>query len=565
MNISAVLCTCNEDFYLEQCLQSLSFADEIIVCDMGSTDRTLEIAGHFGATIKTVPKVEYVELIRKQAVGFCANDWICFADPDFILPAGYGQYVKSAFESEPDIACFQMCYINHFAGRPIHRGRWGGFIRYPILFLREAMNISTHLHGGFLLRSGKVHAVPQQMYIKHMWMRSEAHFIEKAKKYIQFEGATRFSKGCFPSPFRIFKLLFSLVWYYIGKGGFLDGRLGLFMVKKSIWYEMESEQQLSKYVKGLKALCPVCGKQSDRPFSSLYDDRYGYPGGFPAYKCKNCGHQFLGNVGTLDVARIYTDYYPRSRLKGKEIVVPQSSGRFASWFNGTRSSAFRWVPANVTVLDIGCGFCESLAYLKNRGCTVYGVEADENVRETASRYGFNVHIGEFDQAIYKKNTFDYVIMDQVIEHMRDPVTTLHQVNSILKQGGKLILSTPNAKGWAARIFGRRWINRHAPFHSQGFGRRSIKSAAGRSGFNVKMIRTITNPQWLHYQWVHLLTAPNAGTPSPFWAPGNRPSRKMILVSYFFSVFNRLKINHVITRFFDMIQMGDNLMVILQKK
>jgi SAM-dependent methyltransferase len=77
------------------------------------------------------------------------------------------------------------------------------------------------------------------------------------------------------------------------------------------------------------------------------------------------------------------DYKPHEDLSG-----------FKAWLNGAYSSPFRWVPKNVRVLDIGCGFGESLGYYKAQGCETYGVEVDENIRRVAENFGYNVHDGD---------------------------------------------------------------------------------------------------------------------------------------------------------------------------
>jgi len=179
----------------------------------------------------------------------------------------------------------------------------------------------------------------------------------------------------------------------------------------------------------------------------------------------------------------------------------------------------------VRVLDLGCGFGESLGYHAARGCDVYGVEADENIRRVVEKFGYKVHVGLFDDRVYEPEFFDYVTMDQVIEHVTDPLLTLRGVARILKSGGKAILSTPNANGWGAKIFGRRWINWHAPYHLQFFSRDSMRIAAEQAGFEVTQVKTITNSEWLFYQWIHLVTYPKLGEPSWFWSP-----KKMVQLS-----------------------------------
>src|SRR5574337_130670 len=136
--------------------------------------------------------------------------------------------------------------------------------------------------------------------------------------------------------------------------------------------------------------CPVCRNEC-RLAGSLHDDRYGFPGDFPLYGCASCGHKFVGAEFSEEVLRkLYSEYYPRSSRTLESYRVPEEKAGLKLWLQGDMCSPFRWVPEKVKVLDIGCGFGESLGYYEKRGCEAYGVEADENIRRIAGRFGFKV-------------------------------------------------------------------------------------------------------------------------------------------------------------------------------
>jgi len=261
---------------------------------------------------------------------------------------------------------------------------------------------------------------------------------------------------------------------------------------------------------------------------------------------------------------LYSNYYPRSKFDLENYRTPKETSGFMAWLDGAKSAIFRWVPRNVRVLDIGCGFGESLGYHQARGCDVYGVEADENIRRVAEKFGYKVHVGLFDPDVYEANSFDYVTMSQVIEHVTDPVQTLRDIARVLKPGGVAILSTPNAGGWGAKIFGKFWINWHAPYHLQFFTFRSMRLAAEQAGLVVEKAVTITPSAWLYFQWVHLLSCPPEGKPSVFWMPDGKWSFMQKVALRVISITSRLKINHVITRCFDTLGVGDNRLYFLRK-
>jgi len=316
--------------------------------------------------------------------------------------------------------------------------------------------------------------------------------------------------------------------------------------------------------------CLICSSETLDASHSLFDDRYGYSGRFDLLHCRECGHAFLKHNFTPEqLTELYSNYYPRSNFDLDAYQPHREEKGFWAWLDGSENSAYRWVPKNVRVLDVGCGFGESLGYHVARGCEVYGVEADENIRRVADKFGYHVHTGLFDPDIYEEGFFDYVTMDQMLEHVADPLETLAGVARILKSGGVAVVSFPNASGWGAKLFGRKWINWHTPYHLQFYSKKSLKILAEKSGLEIVDNRTITPSAWLYFQWLHLLTYPKQGEPSRFWAEsacGKRAdftiARKVVI--RLLGLIHRIKINHLITRIFDSLGLGDSRIVFLRK-
>ncbi|HEX5287175.1 MAG TPA: class I SAM-dependent methyltransferase [Polaromonas sp.] len=312
--------------------------------------------------------------------------------------------------------------------------------------------------------------------------------------------------------------------------------------------------------------CPICGSGDTIIVFSTFDDRYAYPGHFNLLKCGHCAHMFLQGRFTPEVLQdLYTNYYPRSAMDIASYRPHMEMSAARSWLEGAKSGAFRWVPKGVTVLDIGCGFCESLGYYKARGCDAYGVEADANARRIAEQYGFNVQIGLFEASLFKPDMFDYVTMSQVIEHVTDPVHTLHEIATVLKPNGVAILSTPNASGWGARLFGKYWINWHTPYHLQFFSEESITAAAKKAGLKVVQTKTVTSSSWIIYQMIHMLDYPVPGCPSSYWAKtGIKPNFAKRVIRKIVAATRLLLIPQMLTRVMDALSIGDNRIIVLKK-
>lgn len=316
----------------------------------------------------------------------------------------------------------------------------------------------------------------------------------------------------------------------------------------------------------LEINCPICQSNNNAIITELYDDRYGYPGRFHLLKCLDCRHKYLNcDMSNEQTSKLYTNYYPRSSFNANDYKAQGEIKGFSSWFNGDYR-AFAAVPRDVKILDIGCGFGEALGYHKNRGCDVYGVEADENVEKVAEKYDFNIKIGLFNSKDYNNNFFDYVTMDQVLEHNNNPIQFLKDINVILKDEGRIVITIPNSNGWGVKVFGRKWINWHVPYHLQFFSKKSIKIASIKSGFAIEKIKTITSSNWLYYQELHNLNYPEEGYESVFWKRKDSIENNKLykIKTYLIRLMYKFKVYHVITRVFDIIGAGDNFFIILKK-
>lgn len=299
--------------------------------------------------------------------------------------------------------------------------------------------------------------------------------------------------------------------------------------------------------------------------ATLFDDRYGYPNCFSLRHCQVCGHRALdAQMTEQQLSDLYTNYYPRSSFDVARWSPPTETSSRRSWWRGLKSSAYRWVPRDVSVLDIGCGFGESLGYHRNRGCDAHGVEADRNILRVAERHGLNVKVGLFDASAYTSASFDVVTLDQVIEHLSDPLPVLRGIHTVLKPNGVLVVSTPNAGGWGARFFRHRWVHWHAPYHQQFFSTQSINEAARKAGFVVEKKQTVTNSAWLDFQWQHLIGFPTPGKPSMIWSAGSPRTLAQRVSLRLLRWIDRSGLNALITRVFDALELGDNTVFVLRK-
>ena len=86
MKISVVINTHNEEKNIRRAIDSVQWADEVIVCDMQSEDDTAVIAKKSGAVVMFTKKVSHVELVRNLPISKATGDWVLVLDADEEVP-----------------------------------------------------------------------------------------------------------------------------------------------------------------------------------------------------------------------------------------------------------------------------------------------------------------------------------------------------------------------------------------------------------------------------------------------------------------------------------------------
>jgi len=310
--------------------------------------------------------------------------------------------------------------------------------------------------------------------------------------------------------------------------------------------------------------CKICSKLVVKK-NTLHDDRYGYPESFDLLECTNCGFAFLNvNFSKDQLKDLYSNYYPRKNLGKEDFIIPQSEdsilGKVKSWINGDLGRGMFNVPIKTTVLDVGCGFGESVAYHKKRGCNSFGIDADSNCLKPAEWFDLNIKNDTYKKSIFGDVKFDYITLDQVLEHLSNPLLELENLSSDLSSDGKILISLPNYNSIWRKVFGRNWIHWHAPYHENFFTLKSLNCAAKVNRLKIVKSYNCSPPSWLFYQALHLINLPTKGSASTFWCGQLQNGFRVMFIKILF----KLKVFHVLTKVSDFLNVGDNLYIELEK-
>ncbi|MGO4133798.1 class I SAM-dependent methyltransferase [Rhizobium brockwellii] len=247
--------------------------------------------------------------------------------------------------------------------------------------------------------------------------------------------------------------------------------------------------------------CIACGSKMQTFIERISDDRYGCPGVYSIDRCVSCGHMSTTpRLTEEDLPALYSNYYPRREidfdaLEREAALIEKPFSGFRRWIAGTDNQGHYLAKPGQKVLDIGCGSCLSLLEMRRLGVECWGVEADPNVRTIAEKYTLRVHIGNIYDVPFADQKFDLIVLNQVIEHVPDPLAMLAALKDRLTRGGRVVLAFPNTGSFHRKLWKERWINWHIPYHQNHFNRTSFALLARKSGYDVERIRTITPNLW----------------------------------------------------------------------
>ena len=232
-SLSVVIITLDEEQNLERCLRSVSWAEEIVVVDAGSTDRTLEIARRHGARVFEQPWLGYVKQ-KNLALDRATGGWVLSLDADEWLTAEGAEEMRTALV-RPHAQAFAVNRLTAFSGAFVRRA-WSPDWQVR-LFRRDCGRFGGgRVHESVVLRpSSRVERLRCRM--PHLGYRSIASFVERMNRYTDLAAETLADEGRAVAWLRLAlspPATFLKLW--VLKGGFLDGIRGLVVSAGSAYY-----------------------------------------------------------------------------------------------------------------------------------------------------------------------------------------------------------------------------------------------------------------------------------------------------------------------------------------
>jgi SAM-dependent methyltransferase len=326
--------------------------------------------------------------------------------------------------------------------------------------------------------------------------------------------------------------------------------------------------------------CPICaGDEIELKHENIFDDRYGCPMLVSVHSCKSCTHHFIWpRMEPESIAPLYETYYGRSETEPKSVETGAyksvKTSSFSRWLFGTNNLGQYLAPDRSKLLDIGSGDCQNLFEANLLGHTSSGFDVDSNSQKIGDALKLNVRSGLAPKKVFRENEFDWIQLNQVIEHYIDPVEEMKEIVSLLKPGGRVFIATPNSGSIYRAVFGRKWINWHVPFHQHHFSMNSVKGCLERSGLTVEFVSTVTPLVWSQIQIRSLFVKVAPGQPSDLWdsmsatkksfSASNSLQKTMLRKLVTLLRFGASGVLVVIARISDQLRLGDSLVVVAIK-
>lgn len=231
--VSAVIMARDEAENIEAAIESLRFADQIVVVDTGSSDNTIELARKAGAEIHSI-NFDGFGSSKNKALEFCNGDWIFFLDADERVSPELAQSIVEGIMNNAQFDGYAVNRLSYFLGKPVRRSGW--FPDYVLrLFKKGRGRFSDRLvHERVELKgvAGKLNGL-----LHHYSYENLDQYIEKLNVYSSLNAGEMYKNGRkWHLPDLIVHPAATFVKMYILKAGFLDGVNGLLLAILSSYH-----------------------------------------------------------------------------------------------------------------------------------------------------------------------------------------------------------------------------------------------------------------------------------------------------------------------------------------
>ncbi|MDR0927788.1 MAG: glycosyltransferase family 2 protein [Ignavibacteria bacterium] len=236
--LSVAIITLNEEKNLDRTLASIhSLADEIIIVDSGSTDKTQEVAEKYGATFIKQEWLGYGKQ-RNLAFSHCTGKWILCIDADEVVSETLYNNINQIINSDLEEKIFEINRKAFCFNKLIKYGDWAN--SYAIRLFQRGCGLfdEKEVHESFITDCN-IRKLDKNSYLLHYSYNSVFDYLERFNKYTTLSANELAKSGKNAKNSKmVFSPIFSFLKSYIFKLGFLDGVVGFVISVLSAIYPL---------------------------------------------------------------------------------------------------------------------------------------------------------------------------------------------------------------------------------------------------------------------------------------------------------------------------------------
>lgn len=244
--ITAFVLTYNGEKYIEACLKSLMWADEVMIVDSGSSDRTVEIATSLGVRVERNPWAGYgnqLNFALKQAT----HDWVFFTDQDEVVLPELAVNIRKELQKDKPYFAYKTGGQNSLFG---HWLQWGGSIEANVRFVNRHYVTYCPVQHTYICENLPKKTV--KGVVQHDMAPTMLEWWERSFKLATIEAEVNYAKGERFSSFKAGMFWWRFIRRYVFKLGFLDGWAGLYMALQRSMYILAYQACLLELERGIR-------------------------------------------------------------------------------------------------------------------------------------------------------------------------------------------------------------------------------------------------------------------------------------------------------------------------
>ena len=229
--LSVAIIACNEAHRIARCLQSVAFADQVVVLDSGSTDDTVTIARGLGADVEVTPDWPGFGPQKNRALARCRYRWVLSIDADEQISDALAAEILRVLRAAPaeaTVAGYWLRRSSRYCGQVIRHGLWGND-RVLRLFERQRGRFTDARVHESLVCDGETRVL--EGILVHDSVDSPEDARSKARRYAFLGAEALRARGRGGSLQGGVHAGWSFVRGYLLRAGFLDGRFGLTLAR----------------------------------------------------------------------------------------------------------------------------------------------------------------------------------------------------------------------------------------------------------------------------------------------------------------------------------------------